>query len=249
MTAFDDGLWTRLVDEHDADRVALGSVPKQRSKRPLLVGASGVAAVSVAGVLAAVLSLTGGASNAFAGWTPQPTAPTAAQLAAAKAYCAANVPDQGLPLKLTDTRGPFTFLVYSDDSSNDFCTIGPSFRNASGWSTSPPVTVPAGRLYLWAEHTTTEASQPYGFVIARAGDGVSAATLTLEDGTEVTATVQNGWAVAWWPGTHQLTSAQLATLSGTQTQTFPLSPCGHPFDKCGPGGPHGGAPGAGPGGG
>jgi hypothetical protein len=249
MTAFDDGLWTRLVDEHGADRVTLGSVPKQRSKRPLLVGASAVGAVSVVGVLAAALSLAGGASNAFAGWTPQPTAPTAAQLAAAEAYCAANMGFSGLPLKLTDTRGPFTFMVYSDDSSNDFCTVGPSFRNASGWRSSPPVTVPAGSLYLWAEHTTTDTGQPYGFMIARAGDGVSAATLTLEDGTAVTATVQNGWAVAWWPGTHQLTSAQLATPLGTKTQTFPLSPCGHPLDKCGPGGPHGGAPGGGPGGG
>ena len=62
---------------------------------------------------------TGGASNAFAGWTPQPTAPTAAQLAAAEAYCATNVPTPGLPLKLTEARGPFTFLVYSDGTSND----------------------------------------------------------------------------------------------------------------------------------
>jgi hypothetical protein len=31
----DDGLWTRLVDEHEADRVALGLVPEQRSRRPL----------------------------------------------------------------------------------------------------------------------------------------------------------------------------------------------------------------------
>ncbi len=81
--------------------------------------------------------------------------------------------------------------------------MGPSFSNASGWSTSPAVTVPAGKLYLWAEHTTTDSGQAYGFLIARAGDGVSAANLTLEDGTEVTATVQNGWAVAWWPGSHQ----------------------------------------------
>ena len=249
MAAFDDGLWTRLVAEHEADRVALGSVTRQRSKRPLLVGASGAAAVTVAGVLAVVLSLAGGASNAFAGWTPQPTPPTAAQLAAAEAYCATNLPTPGLALKLTEARGPFTFLVYSDGTSNDFCTLGPSFRNASGWSTAPPVTVPAGMLYLWAEHTTTDAGQPYGFVIARAGDGVTGATLTLADGTEVTATVQNGWAVAWWPGTHQLTSARLATPSGTQTQTFGLSRCGRPVDKCGPGGPHGGAAGGGPGGG
>ena len=125
MSAFDDGLWTRLVDEHAADRVALGSVPKGRSKRPMLVGASGVAAASVAALVIAVLSLTGGASNAFAGWSAQPTAPTAAQLDRREAYCAKNVPTPGLPLKLTDTRGPFTFMVYSDDSSNDFCTIGP----------------------------------------------------------------------------------------------------------------------------
>jgi len=89
-------------------------------------------------MLAAVLSLAGEASNAFAGWTPQPTTPTAAQLAAAKAYCAANVPDQGLPLKLTDTRGPFTFLVYSDGSSNDFCTTGPSFRTHRGGAPRHP---------------------------------------------------------------------------------------------------------------
>jgi hypothetical protein len=131
--------------------------------------------------------------------------------------------------------------VYSDGTSDDFCTMGPSFSNASGWNTSPAVTVPAGELYLWAEHTTTDSDQAYGFLIARAGNGVSAAKLTLEDGTEVTATVRNGWAVAWWPGSHQATSAQLTTASGTQTQTFPLSPCG--LHNC-KGGPHGGAPAA-----
>jgi hypothetical protein len=109
-----------------------------------------------------------------------------------------------------------------------------------------PLTVPAGKLYLWAEHTTTHAGQSYGFVIARAGDGVSAAMLSLEDGTQVTATVHNGWAVAWWPGSHQATGAQLTTPTGTQTQTFPLSSCG--LHNCA-GGRHGGAPAGGPGGG
>lgn len=247
MTAFDDGLWTRLVEEHQADRVALGPVPEQRSRRPLLVIVSWVAAVSVAGVLAAVLSLAGGASNAFAGWTPQPTAPTAAQLAAAKAYCAANAPTPGLPLRLTDTRGPFTILVYSNGGSNDFCTVGRSFRNASGWSTSPPATPPAGRLVLWTDHTSTDDGQSYGSMIARAGDGVSAAKLTLDDGSVVTATVENGWAVAWWPGAHHLATAQLTTPSGPQTQTFPKYPCD--VHNCNGSRPHGGAPGGGPGGG
>jgi hypothetical protein len=216
----------------------------RRLRPPVAIG-GGLAAVVCA--IVAVLSLAGGASSAFAGWTAQPTAPTAGQLAAAQAYCAKNEPTPGLPLQMTDTRGPFTFEVYANDSANDFCITGPSFTNTSGFITSAPVTALAGRLYRWAEHTTTDAGQSYGYVIATAGEGVSAATLTLEDGTEVTATVQNGWAVAWWPASHHVTGARMTTPTGTQTQTFPLSACG--LHDCNGGGPHGGASSGGPGGG
>ncbi|HEY8028995.1 MAG TPA: hypothetical protein VIE38_05730 [Gaiellaceae bacterium] len=217
--------------------------PRTRRVWPQL--AIGGVATAAAGI-AAALTLTGGASTAFAGWTAQPTTPTQAQLAATEAYCAANIGLPGLPMKLVDARGPFTFIVYSDDTSNDFCTTGPSFSNASGWRTSSPLTVPPGQLFLWNEHTTTDSGQAYTFVIARAADDVSAANLTLDDGSAVTATVENGWAVAWWPGSSQLTSAHLTTPTGTQTQTFPLNPCG--LHNCN-GGPHGAALDGGPGGG
>jgi hypothetical protein len=218
--------------------------PRTRRIRPPVVIGGGLAAAA-AGVVATMLLLVGGTSSAFAGWTPRPTAPSRAQLASTEAYCAANIPDPGLPVKLTDTRGPYTFVIYSDGSSSDFCTTGaPAFTNASGWSTSPPVTVPAGKLYLWAEHTTTDSGQVYTSVIAQAADDVSAAELTLDAGTQVTATVENGWAVAWWPGSQQLTSAQLTTPSGTETQTFPPQPCA--THNCTKGaGPHGAAPGGG----
>jgi hypothetical protein len=227
------------------DLLAADYHARTRRVRPPVAIGGGLA--TAAGALAAVLSLAGGASTAFAGWTPQPTTATPAQLAAAEAYCAENVPFPGLPLKLADTRGPFMILVYSNGGSNDFCTVGPSFRNGSGWSTSPPVTPPAGRLFLWSDHTSTDGGQSYGSMIARAGDGVSAANLTLDDGSVVTATVENGWAVAWWPGTHHLATAQLTTPSGTQTQTFPKYPCD--VQDCTGGGPHGGGPDGGPGGG
>jgi hypothetical protein len=246
MTAFDDGLWARLVDEHQADRVALGPAPQRGSRRRLLVGVSGVAVASVAGVLAAVLSLAGGASTAFAGWTPQPTKPTAAQLATTKAYCASKVPWHGLPLKLVDARGPFTFIVYSDGTQNDFCTTGPAFQNASGWQTSSPMTVPAGQLFLWTDHVTADSGQPYGTMIAEAGADVTAVNVTLDNGDQVTATIENGWVAAWWPGAYHVASAQLTTPSGTRTQTFAPYPCD--VHNCN-GGPHGGAPGGGPGGG
>jgi hypothetical protein len=157
------------------------------------------------------------------------------------------VPSPGLPLELADTRGPFTILIYSDGGANDFCTVGPGFRNASGWSTSPPVTPPAGKLFLWTDHTSTADGQSYGTMIARLGGGVSAVNLTLDDGSEVTATVENGWAAAWWPGSAHLASAELSTPSGAQTQTFPKYPCD--VDKCNGGGAHGGSPNGGPGGG
>jgi hypothetical protein len=210
--------------------------PRTRSVwSPAAIG-SGLA--TAAGALTAVLLLAGGASNAFAGWSPQPTTPTPAQLAAAKAYCVRTLPDQGLQLKLADTRGPFTILVYSNGGSNDFCTAGPSFRNVSSWRTSPPVTPPAGRLFLWTDHTSTDGGHSYGSMIARAGDGVRAAKLTLDSGSVVTATVDNGWAVAWWPGAHHLVAAQLTTRSGTNTQRFPKFPCD--VHNCHGSGPHGG---------
>jgi hypothetical protein len=218
--------------------------PRTARWRPPLAIGGGLTAAT--GALIAALSLAGGASSAFAGWTRQPTAPTRDQLAAAETYCTQNVPDKGLPLKLADTRGPFTFEIYSDGTSNDFCTSGPSFQNASGWSTSPPVTPPAGRLFLWSDHSTTDSGQPYTFMIASAGDGVSAANLTLDDGSAVTATVESGWVVAWWPGAQHLAAAQLTTPSGTRTQTFAKYPCD--VQTCN-GAPHGGSPDGGPGGG
>ena len=123
--------------------------------------------------------------------------------------------------------------------------MGPGLQNASGWTSYPPVSPADGSLFLWSDHTATDNGQDYGTMIAQAGPDVTGADLTLTDGTVVTATVQHGWAVAWWPGGGHVASAQLTTTTGTQTQTFNY-PCD--IHNCG-GGPHGGAPGGGPGGG
>lgn len=221
---------------------------RTRRIRPFIALGGGLASSVTA--IAAVLLLAGGTSNAFAGWTRTPTAATAAQLASANAYCAAHMPTPGLPIKLTDERGTFTFEVYANATAADFCITGPSFINASGFSSSAPLNVPPGRLSVWSEHTDTYQGSPYGFIIASAATDVSAATFTLDNGSQVTATVQNGWAVAWWPGTNQVTSAQLTTPTGTQTQTFAPNTCA-PTNYCtGPvGGPHGGTTNGGPGGG
>ena len=211
----------------------------RRLRPPLAIGALTTAAG--AGTVAVIVSLTAGASNAFAGWTPTPTPPAPGQLAAARASCeASQSPLAGLPLKLADTRGPYTFSIYADSSSSVACIKGPSFTAVSGSAASAPIEVPAGHILL-STHATSRAGAAYSYADGRAGDGVSAVTLILDDGTKVQATVANGWLVAWWPSTHAVTSATITTPTGVTSQTVPAAPvqCGpHPCgaDAAGAGG-------------
>lgn len=197
----------------------------RRRRRPAAVGLL----AGAAGTAGAVVSLVGGASNAFAGWTPTPTPPSPTQLASAGASCRSQSPIAGLPLQLTDTRGPFTFEVYADQRASAVCISGPKMISVSGSSSSADVQVPADQLLLSSSHMTNRDGQAYSFADGRAGAGVTAATLVLDDGTQVKATVGNGWYVAWWPSGHEVARAELTTASGARTQTFDLrhqSPCG-----------------------
>jgi len=194
----------------------------RRLRPPLAIGA--LTAAGTAGALAVVVSLTAGASSAFAGWTPKPTPPAPGQLATAQASCeGGQSPISGLPLKLADTRGPFTFSVYANDTSSATCIKGPSFVSVSGSMASTAVNPPADQIMLSSEHQTNH-GQGFSFAEGRTGAGVSGVTLTLDDGTNVQATVGGGWFVAWWPGDREIKSADLATSTGAVTQTFNLSP-------------------------
>jgi hypothetical protein len=202
--------------------------PRTRSLRPPLAIGMGALA-GAAGTVVAVVSLSAGASSAFAGWTPTPTRPSPGQLANAYQDCKAKSPVAGLPLRLTDTRGPFTFAVYADSTSSAICISSPSFTSVSGQSSSAPASIPPGKLLLSTSHTTNRDGQAYSFGDGHTGDGVSAVTLVLDDGTKVQATVANGWFVAWWPGGHDVKTADITTPEGVKTQTFDLnreSPCG-----------------------
>jgi hypothetical protein len=195
---------------------------------PLAIGAlAGAAGAAVAVV--ALVSLGAGASTAFAGWTPAPTLPSPTQLAAAKLDCNAQSPITGLPLRLTDTRGPFTFSIYADSDSSATCISGPSFTAVSGSMSSAPASVPAGQVLLATSHLTNRDGQAYSFADGHTGAGVSAITLILDDATKVRATTENGWFVAWWPSAHEVKTADVTTPAGVKTQAFDLnreSPCG-----------------------
>jgi hypothetical protein len=210
------------VPAHAGARLsAIDYRPRGHRLRP--PAAIGALAAGAAGTTAVAISLIGGATSAFAGWTPAPTPPAPGQVAAAMHSCDGQSPIVGLPLQLSDTRGPFTFQVYADARSSATCISGPSFTAVSGSSSSVAVTVPAYQVLLFSSHLTNRGGQSYSFAEGHTGAGVSAVTLVLDDGTRVQASVANGWFVAWWPGPHAVKAADLTTPSGERTQTIDLS--------------------------
>ena len=211
------------VPASSTDRLAAADYHPRtgRLRPPVAVGAL-AGAVGTTGAVVAAISLSAGASSAFAGWTATPTVPSPQQLSAAAQDCQQHSPIAGLPLKLTDTRGPFTFSVYADSTTSAVCISGPSFTSVSGSVSSAPANVPDGAVQLSSSHQTNRDGQAYSFADGHTGADVSAVALTLDDGTNVKATVDNGWFVAWWPSGHEVKSAEVTTPSGVKTQTFDL---------------------------
>jgi hypothetical protein len=211
------------VSDTAAARVArVDYRPRTRGLRaPVAVGATALtAAAAGAGVL--IISLGAGTSNAFAGWTAKPTKAPPGQVAAAAAGCAGS-PSASAPLKLSDTRGPFTFLIYADDKSSATCIKGPSNTAVHASGSSSPVSVPDDRILLTPAHVGNYRGPAFSLIDGRTGAGVSGVTLVLADGTKVQATVSNGWYLAWWPGALQVTSALLNTSAGVVTQKMSLA--------------------------
>jgi hypothetical protein len=192
--------------------------PRIRSRRPRLA-LGGVA--TAAGTTAAVLALTGGATSAFAGWKATPTKAPPGQIGAAARACTAQQPVAGMPLVLSDVRGPFTFQVYANDQMSATCINGPNVSVVRALGSSQAASVPAGQVQLNGGHSGAADGEAFGFSEGRTGTGVTAVALHLTDGSTVNATVANGWYVAWWPSAAELKSATVTSVSGDHTQTAP----------------------------
>jgi hypothetical protein len=120
---------------------------RRRRTGRLAVGGSAL----VAGLAAiVVLVLAGpGTSDAFAAWTPSPTAPAPGQVASAESTCsaAAAAPPPGAPsglatgptqVSLVDTRGPFTLVLFGANTVTRgvrMCISGPSISPSAHHST------------------------------------------------------------------------------------------------------------------
>jgi hypothetical protein len=155
-----------------------------------LAGASGAAAV-----VASVVGLGAGASSAFAGWTPSPTAPASdSQTTDANASCQSRLTTlpaqvQGADLKpvLNDTRGPFTVVILAGASGNASCISGPSFTAVTG-VTAAGSAARAGTIAGSSGSGSLGMSASSGPVNAPAAGHVAFSTLatTVRDGHQFT---------------------------------------------------------------
>jgi hypothetical protein len=195
------------------------------------------------GVVAAILMLSSGASIAE-GWTPIPTAPSAASVAAATASCNwVNAPN-GPPIltgtpALADGRGSYTAAIYVNGHVAYICISNGQHTGTGLTSNSRVLSFeaapgpdqlgdPSGgggsALGFPASDAATSSNQEQD-VQGLAGSDVSAVTFAFADGSTVAATVQNGWYFAWWPGDGWPTTVQVTTGSGTHTSPMAVAAC------------------------
>ena len=176
----------------------------------------------------------------------------------------------------TDVRGPYAVTVYVNGSSLGSCFTGPSFttfqaesltdgggmvvslsggsNSLSGSShrsarSSTGVQLSSGGdiEQLLVSHLSQAGNGAYTLVEGRLAPTVSAVTLVLSDGQDVTATTGSGWLVAWWPGSQGVTAAQITSASGTTTEPlnashFPIPPAPNGSPLPTHGSPSGGLP-------
>jgi hypothetical protein len=122
-----------------------------------------------------------------------------------------------------DTRGPYTVILFvaAHGAAELSCFSGRqptqgSLGGSFGTRTPPPV--PAGHVSIVSSgsHTSApdEGSRQFSQLVGRTGPGVTGVTLRLRDGTRVTASLANGWFLAWWPGTQGGTATEVRTSTG-----------------------------------
>ena len=242
--------WTRaraaVVDGSENGLREVEYKPRTRRRWLLTLGLLGAASGTAAAVSVLVL---GGSATAFAGWSATPAIPTADQSATTQNNCEADLPAhlaQGSWSQVaTDVRGPYTMAVYKSGTSLASCLTGPSFTTVQAESLvsdnamvsasggPAPGTAGSSGLHLLSggaieqlsvSHFSQTANGVYTLVEGRLAPTVSAVTLILGDGQDVTATAGSGWVVAWWPGREDVTAAQITTTSGRTTDPMAQVP-------------------------
>jgi hypothetical protein len=219
--------WISVRREHLMSEIER---PTARVSRRLVASAFGGIAIVSATVIAVLAGIT--APVAFAGWTASPTRPATGQLQAAETACARPADPTGRAPTLTDTRGPYTLLLFAASGASTICISGPSVISivGGGQATSRPG---ARAITVTAFGIGSTSQGRYTDVVGEVGPGVAGVTLIRDDGSTVRATTVNGWFAAWWPGKQGTRAVYVTSDRGSVRQTLDLPVVPHRVHKHG----------------
>ena len=164
---------------------------------------------------------------AAANWSAVPRAVNGQSFTEMQAACQ-DFMNSKAPAVIAEQRGTSTYTVLSDSSEClSFAVpqldLGPGI-SAGGQSDPATVRIPVARSAVSIlgagsggsvsvgtdpDHQTTVVG--FERLVGRVGSAVTGVVVHRANGTDVTATVQNGWFLAWWPGDDD---APTITVSG-----------------------------------
>jgi len=107
-------------------------------------------------------------------------------------------------------------------------SVGGGIEASSGATPARSTAVSAGERLLSGgavdelavSHLWQSANGSFTLVEGRLAPSAQAVTLVLSDGQDVTATTGDGWLIAWWPGSQDVTAARITTAGGTTTEAL-----------------------------
>ncbi|MGH2878193.1 MAG: hypothetical protein ACRDK4_01105 [Solirubrobacteraceae bacterium] len=129
-----------------------------------------------------------------------------------------GTPSSAYRTVLTDTRGPFTMVIFQN--ATNFWSCFPEAGATAGASGAIPATPASGRIAVSGEANSP--ADPYTVIYGRVGAGLREVSLVLADGSKVKSTVTDGWFAAWWPGDRQANAVELGGENGLSTQALHL---------------------------
>jgi len=206
--------------------------------------------IAAAATLVTVLVVIGVAlrpSSALASWTAEPTTSDRAALGpATERACrdqARTWIDRGrqagwpedpslsemarLPLVAFDQRGEASAALFADDDAAYICAIipvpgpKPSYVELGGGTGMIPEDF--GLIEVWAGGSGWNSDYGgRGEIAGRVDPEVRQATLILQDGTAVIATIDDGWFLAWWPSESSPVRIDLHAAEGEMLDTVDL---------------------------
>ena len=90
----------------------------------------------------------------------------------------------------------------------------------AGWTAAPTTPTSAETATAADSCQSSLADGPYTLVAGQVSSAVTGVALAETDGTQVVATVANGWVIAWWPNDNGIASAAVTTASGTTNEAL-----------------------------